>query len=182
MNQYLLLGFLAVIATLSAIAVVDFDPVDDDLLVEVVADALSVEKSKRLTRVTDDLFLMANPIAQLCRAPLPSDQQHNPHGDKYVHVYSNGLGLKTIQSGDGKYPIGSIIVKQKFSDETGANTELFTVMRKMDKGYDASNGNWEYSVLNADASLVLSRGKTDSCIECHADYSSTDYVTRLYIE
>jgi len=77
---------------------------------------------------------------------------------------------------------GTVIVKQKFADRAATKTELYTVMRKMDDGYDADNGNWEYSIVDRSAAKVLSRGRTDSCIACHAPYARTDYVTRLYMK
>ena len=180
MNQTHKLAIASALAMMFIAFAVDFDPADDDLLARSVASVLAEKADGDMTRVTKKPMKMEAPVAQLCMAGFP--QQHNLHSDKYFHVYSNELGLETLKAGKGDYPIGSVIVKQKYSDADGKTTELFTVMRKMKDGYDADNGNWEYSVLNKNATTVLSRGRTDSCIACHEDYSSTDYVTRTYLQ
>ena len=35
-------------------------------------------------------------------------------------------------------------------------------------------------MLNASGELVTARGKIDSCMDCHAKYDKTDFVTRRY--
>ena len=117
-------------------------------------------------------------VAYNCRAPM---QPVAPHGDFYCHVFVNEAGLDTMRTGQGQYPVGTVIVKQKFADDQGTETELFTVMRKMADGYDSENGNWEYSTVDRSAKNVLSRGRLESCINCHNAYEKTDYVTREYL-
>ena len=75
-----------------------------------------------------------------------------------------------------------MIVKAKLESEKSSDPVLYTVMRKMEKGYDAEHGDWEYAVLDGPNKRVLSRGRIDSCIECHKQYASTDYVTRAYVK
>jgi hypothetical protein len=41
---------------------------------------------------------------------------------------------------------------------------------------------WEYAVLDGPTKRVLSRGRIDSCIECHRHYESTDFVTLAYLK
>ena len=55
-------------------------------------------------------------------------------------------------------------------------------MRKMAAGYDPEHGDWEYAVLDGTNKRVLSRGRIDSCIECHRHYAETDFVTRSYLK
>ncbi len=148
---------------------------DDQTLVEAAAN------TAKLHRVTESPFKMTNASAALCR-PAFDVQPHNPHWDYYCHVFINDAGLATMKTGKGSYPKGTVIVKQKFADRAGTKTELFTLMRKMDDGYDSDNGNWEYSIVDRNAAKVLSRGRTDSCIDCHTQYAGSDYVTRLYMK
>jgi hypothetical protein len=158
-----------------AIAVAAQTDRDDQALVETAANA------GKLHRVTESPFIMTNASAALCR-PAPVVQPHNPHSDYYCHVFINDAGLATMKTGEGKYPKGTVIMKQKFADRDGTKTELFTLMRKMNDGYDADNGNWEYSIVDRNATKVLSRGRTESCIDCHTQYAGSDYVTRLYMK
>lgn len=176
------LATLAFVATaLGAAAITQgWNPEDDKALVQAVAAAALNRDDSKIRRVTQSTFKMSDPTAALCRVPIETPR-HNPHIDYYCHVYVNKLAAKPMLTGKGTYPQGSLIIKQKFSDQRGTNTELFTVMRKMPKGYDSENNNWEYSIVDASAKTVLSRGRTDSCINCHTDYASTDYVTRLYM-
>jgi len=133
-------------------------------------------------RVTQKLFKMEPEAARLC-APPGRAKAHNPHADYYCHVYITPIvpAQETMESGKGVYPAGTVIVKQKFLDAEGKKPALFTVMRKMKPGYDKEHGDWEYSIVDSTAERVFSRGKTDSCIGCHAAYKETDYVTRAYM-
>ena len=171
---------LVIAAVSSALVVADLDPNDDKRLTQMVAKAVSGDNKVEIHRVTKTPFKMDPLTTTLCIGPGPQNKQ-GPHADCYCHVYVNEPALKPMKTGQGTYPEGSLIIKQKYTDLEGTKTELFTVMRKMPKGYDAENGDWEYSVINSTASKLLSRGRTDSCIQCHTEYESTDYVTRLYV-
>jgi hypothetical protein len=157
-------------------------------------------REKTLTRVTEKPLSMDAQVAALCRLPLPTDlPEANPHRGHFVHVYVTPGQEKTIRTGTGKYPEGTLIVKEKLPNplsalgrpenesraletETGKarQPELFTVMLKREAGYNKECGDWEFMVVSGDARQILARGKLDSCIECHQQYKQTDYVTRLY--
>lgn len=47
--------------------------------------------------------------------------------------------------------------------------------------HDPDHGHWEYAVLNGKDKRVLARGRIESCIECHRNDASTDFVTRAYL-
>lgn len=135
----------------------------------------------QLYRVTDTPFGMDFSAAQLCLPPLDDGGPPDPHANYYCHVFINDVGLPTMKTGKGEYPVGTVIVKQKFKDPAGKRTELFTLMRKREDGYDPDHGNWEYSTVDQTATGILSLGRTESCIDCHSDYAETDYVTRKYV-
>lgn len=142
----------------------------------------AVRNLKELIRVTDKPFKMDAVASTLCAAPSSARRDPNDvHQDYYCHVYISKAGLPVMKSGEGTYPEGTVVVKQKFADQRAKTVELYTAMRKRQPGYDPEHGDWEYSVVNAKATKVLSRGRTDSCIECHQPYAPTDYITRLYL-
>lgn len=130
-----------------------------------------------LTRVTENPFLMNAPSAGQCLI-FP---HHEVHGDRYCDVFVSNDAVKIIQSGEGKYPEQTFIVKAKYTTPDRRRIELFTVMRKMGSGYAPEQGDWEYSVVDAEISHVLARGRINSCAICHEFHATTDYVTRTYI-
>lgn len=148
---------------------------DDSVLAKAAANTSTMH------RVTEKPFLMDAAAAQLCDRP-KSRKRDTPHRDYYCHVFVNESALPAMKSGKVPYPVGAIIVKQKFSDPEEIKEELYTLMRKMPKGYDPEHGDWEYSIISGNADKVLSRGRTDSCIECHQQHAKSDYVTRLYLK
>jgi len=154
-------------------------------------------REKTMTRVTDKPLSMDLQVAARCRAPLPKDlPEDNPHRGHYVHVYVTPGDEKKIRTGEGTYPVGTLIVKEKLpgifaqsAKDPKAVTadnlplhdpELFTVMLKREAGYHPECGDWEFMVVSGDMKQVLARGKLDSCVECHQQYKQTDYVTQLY--
>lgn len=140
--------------------------------------ARAASNESKLHRVTDAPFRMDDETAALC---LRNPKSFNAHSDYYCHVYVNEIGLETMKSGKGVYPVGSVIVKQKYSDPEATETELFTIMRKMKRGYDNAHHNWEYSIVERTGMRELVSGRLEACIKCHEDYARSDYVTRVYL-
>ena len=77
-----------------------------------------------------------------------------------------------------RYDVVSIVL----DNHSRPKIELFTVMRKMKVGYDSKHGDWEYSVIDAEATHVLARGHVESCVSCHDEYAKSDFVTRTYLK
>lgn len=149
---------------------------DPEMLSRVVA------RLDKLERVTDQPHPMADSTAQLCKATFNTNIHEGNGTTAYCHVYVTENGKEQMVSGKGTYPAGAVIVKSKLKDETNDDVILFTVMRKMAAGFDAQNGDWEYAVLDGPTKRVLARGKIESCIACHKEYSESDYVTRAYVK
>jgi hypothetical protein len=138
-----------------------------------------------LHRVTTVPHRMDDTTVFLCRVPTEADTHiHMGVHEKpaYCHVYVTADAKEPMKSGKGLYPRGSVVIKEKLASKKGGDAVLYTVMRKMEEGYDSKHGNWEYAVLDGASHRVLARGKIDSCIECHEHHASTDYVTRAYIK
>jgi hypothetical protein len=166
------------IAAIAVLAMIFRPSQDDGSLASSAVSAVSGD-SVSLYRVTETSFRMSPASATLCRA---APTQRPPHAGYHCHVFANERARKPIQSGNGEYPAGSVIVKQKYYTQFAKKTALFTIMRKMDDGYDDENGNWEYSVVNSTGKKLLSSGREASCIACHAQYADTDFVTRVYLD
>lgn len=143
-------------------------------------------------RITSVPIRMADQVSILCAPPplafqrITESQRTNaafpsdPHLTNYVHVYVSPGGDTAMRTKPAAFPVGTIILKEKFSDSQGQYTELFTGMLKRDAGYNPDCGNWEFFTLSADASRVTSRGKLENCMACHVDYRDSDFVTKSY--
>lgn len=135
-----------------------------------------------LHRITDTPHRMADSTAALCRLAFnPNPHEESAARPAYCDVYVTANAEEAMASGKGAYPPGSVIVKTKLEGENRLTAVLYTVMRKMERGYDEPHGDWEYAVLDGPSRRVLARGRIDSCIECHAAYAATDHVTRAYM-
>ncbi len=154
-----LLAFAAIIALIALLP-----PSQADGTRAAMAASTVSGENEPLVRITETCFRMSPAAATLCLV-LPT--QSPPHAGFYCHVFANEHARKTILSGVGEYPIGSVLVKQKFHTRLAKSTVLFTIMRKMKSGYDNENGNWEYSVVNSTGQQLLSSGRQNSCIGCH---------------
>jgi hypothetical protein len=53
-------------------------------------------------------------------------------------------------------------------------------MIKREKGYNPECGDWEFFTLTADATKMTARGRLQSCMDCHVEYSESDFVTKKY--
>ena len=141
-------------------------------------------------RVTSEPIKMAEAIARLCGPPTLSAEEYRilkartsldkPHREKFVHVYVTANGVNAMKTNTAVFPRGTVILKEKLSDAKGQSTELFTGMLKREAGYHPRCGDWEFFTLSADARQVTARGKLASCVNCHIEYRTSDYVTRNY--
>jgi hypothetical protein len=83
-----------------------------------------------------------------------------------------------------RYPVGSVIVKEKQGLEYDAEGKLpqrtaktsngVGGMIKRTPGYAPDDGDWEYFYF--EAAMKVEHGKIKSCIECHRGAAATDYV------
>ncbi|HEY0079960.1 MAG TPA: cytochrome P460 family protein [Pyrinomonadaceae bacterium] len=136
------------------------------------------------TRVNSQRFRMQMITAVLCRMPTPLDkalEDGGPHRDKFVTVYVNNKGKDAMMSQPRpKFPVGSLIVKEKFPTAEGGSPELMTAMLKREAGYNPESGDWEYLVLNGEGTKIEARGKLAECMSCHAIVDKQDFVFRSY--
>lgn len=146
--------------------------------------ALAQHRSTKMTKITsaphkiDRNALSGCAIDALLQG---GDNANVIQPDKFYHIYITNPDAKILQKGRGVYPEGTVVLKEKLSDEKGKTTELFTGMVKREKGFNPDGGDWEYFVLSADAKKIMQRGKIESCMNCHDSYQETDYITRVYM-
>ena len=133
------------------------------------------------TRVNPEPVHVPSALAVLCAAQT-AVKPASPHDDKFVTVYVNDVGRRAmLTETTPKFPVGSVIVKEKLSTPKSTEPELLTVMVKREAGYDRDNGDWEYVVFDGAGAKVEARGKLENCQACHVGYRETDFVSRRYL-
>ena len=144
-------------------------------------DLENLSKYRQWTLVNPTPQLMEPLSAFSCAMPLDR-QVGSPHLNKYVSVFVNSIGREQMLTmRKPKYPIGSMIVKEKLGSVDSTKPELLTAMIKREPGYNPENGDWEYLVLDGAASTIVERGKLTRCSGCHTMYQQRDFVTRSYL-
>lgn len=121
----------------------------------------------------------------LCRNASPKEvalESRSPHNDRYFTVYVNAAGKRRMLAAAhdaSRYPVGSIILKEKLTAEHNGRVELITGMLKRPRGFNNASGDWQYFVT--DGAGKLQPTATDHCIACHAKVKETDFVYRTYV-
>lgn len=109
----------------------------------------------------------------------------NPHekGVKtFARYFANELAQSEIYKDAPKFPVGSVIVREKLLNAADAQPELVTVMVKREKGFSKKTGDWEYLVVEGSLDKIRKREKTGSCSQCHAGAAQTDFVFKTYLK
>jgi len=134
-------------------------------------------------------WILVNPVPELMELAaaidcvrIPGRDESSPHLNKYISVYVNETGRDAMMTQrTPRFPPGSLIVKEKLSSKTSTEPEILTAMVKHEQGYNPESGDWEYLVLNGNASAILEQGKLARCQSCHLAYRSSDFITRTYL-
>ena len=98
---------------------------------------------------------------------------------EFHSVYIEGKNLRYYQK-NGKFPEGTVLVKEKYAAVTGGEPELMTIMIKREKGFNPKGGDWEYAVADGKGTAIRERGKIAECQSCHASRKKQDFVFRTY--
>ena len=137
---------------------------------------------KKWTKINDTPQIMRTEVQALCRAILQKDLDNNIHNNRYINVYVNSIGkTEMLTKKNPKFPVGTIVVKEKLDSPESKLPSLLTVMIKRKKGFNPPVGDWEFMTLNGAATEITSKGKIESCQTCHINYQPTDFITRTYL-
>jgi len=139
-----------------------------------------VKEYRKMFRVNEKPIDMVKETMFMCAPP---GVVYGPHYDPGVVYYINEIakqGLK-MYSKKKRFPVGSIIVKEKQERRTEDSVQIITVMKKTREG--SGEDSWAYKMYDTGmwTEIDLSRQKgasiTRSCIECHRQYKNNDYVS-----
>src|SRR5688572_18312668 len=128
-------------------------PVSNKDLVKVVG------KLDALTRVTEQRYSMRARYVDLCGLVDAPDHARLIGKDfPEVHVYVSPGGANAFKEKAAVFPVGSIVLKQKFASAEAKHPELYTGMLKREKGFNPNCGDWEFFTMTGDGKGVTSRG------------------------
>ena len=80
-----------------------------------------------------------------------------------------------------QFPVGSIIVREKLKMADATTPQLLVAMVKHERGFNPKANDWEFLVIDGDASKIQRREKTGDCLACHSQQKTTDFVFRSYL-
>ncbi|RYD85172.1 MAG: hypothetical protein EOP84_03325 [Verrucomicrobiaceae bacterium] len=139
---------------------------------------------EKLTRLTEKRLVMRAEYSDLC-APVDLPDHARLLGKRdgesqlaAIHIYVTREGEAAFRTPEAKFPVGTIVLKQKFSSPEAKEAEFYTGMRKREKGYNPDCGDWEFFTMNADRRAFTAQGRIDSCMDCHRTYAKTDFITK----
>ena len=140
-------------------------------------------KFDNLVRVTGRPTRLKPSVQTLCLPPVAKFDHGNlvPQVAAVAHIYASPDAIEVMIKRDStSFPVGSVILKQKLDATNTQTVVLYTGMLKREKGYSPDCGDWEFFTLSGDARIVTSRGRLESCMACHKEYSRSDFVTKEY--
>jgi hypothetical protein len=101
------------------------------------------------------------------------------HTSTFGFAYVNEIARESMLSkGTTKFPIGSIMVREKLLTPTAPSPEVLVVMVKREKGFNPKANDWEFLTVNGDMKKIEKREKEGKCRTCHASEASNDFVFR----
>ena len=114
-------------------------------------------------------------------APAPEKAPATHQGEQsFGVVYANAPARGPFGSLESQtFPVGSIIVREKLASADSETPQLLAVMLKRAPGFNPPAGDWEFLLVNGDASKVIERQKKGSCLDCHASQRERDLVYPL---
>lgn len=165
---------IAAIAVLTCSAMsANNQPANEDLLAR-------ARDPQRMVQFTKERVLIIGSLATDCGLPDPNHAELLGKRQAAIQVYVNPESFASFLNDDAKFPVGTMILKEKFPDMDAKVPELYTGMLKQEKGYNPKAGDWEFFVLSGDRNAVTARGRIDSCMDCHQQYAKSDFVTKRY--
>ena len=115
--------------------------------------------------------------------PYHTDMDAVGHADTWHNIWVNDVGLSAYMSRSANVPVGTVVVKEDFTNTDGAPGayQKYLVMEKRSAGYDPDYGDWHYSVRTPEDEIMVIDGTTMDgalayCKGCHIGASSTGYL------
>lgn len=124
---------------------------------------------RNFKRLTVQPHYVAPLTGMLCRSPSKEQLDKEttmtgPHTRVLVHIYANPTSANSIASNDDVFPVGAVIIKEKFPRDAKEIAGIGGMVKRA-KGYDPAGGDWEFFYYTPGGDF--STGKLANCVECH---------------
>lgn len=137
-------------------------------------------------RMTETAVSVTPELAMLCVEPSKEQvdeisARFGPHAHTYVQIYMNDLAAGAFTNQARQFPVGAVVVKQKYvsryhlldQEKYGRAKNGIGGMIKRSPGFDPAHGDWEYFYF--DDLKKIESGRISSCVNCH-ESAKQDYV------
>lgn len=98
------------------------------------------------------------------------------HSFSYGVVYANNLAAPEIGKSTPRFPVGSILVRERLLEPTSPVPTTVIAMLKRQPGFGKATGDWEFMMMNGADLKLITRETTGNCAECHSQAQKTDRV------
>lgn len=106
----------------------------------------------------------------------------NDHQFSFGAVYANDPAKAELEKENPRFPVGSIIVREKLPMPTSEIPQTVIAMVKREKGFSEKTGDWEFFVFNGPDLKLNSRETIGNCSACHVRAVRTDWVFPGYLK
>ena len=137
-----------------------------------VGDAPTITTSNGTTKI----FLPADIFSQAPPSPTKKKATHDDGARIFGVVYANALANDAFKAQEKRFPVGSVIVREKLAKADDAQPQLLTAMIKRARGFNSKANDWEFLVIDGTISKILEQQKQGSCVKCHASQKKRDFV------
>lgn len=128
---------------------------------------------RKLPRLTTERIDIAGPMRSMCADPRAL---HGPHLAPGIHLYATKAVIDTrAESATPRYPVGALLVKEKFNSAEDTAPNIITVMEKIAAAGTVDD--WRFTMVRIADRSVVKDGFQVSCVNCHTRYEKSDYVS-----
>lgn len=136
----------------------------------------SIKNYPQWTRANPEPLKIPNQLWVMCALPPPDQQARltSPHSDHFSNVYVNAVGVEAMaQAEQRRFPVGSVIVKEKLLEAAANAPEALGIMIKRAAGFNPSGDDWEYLYWTPTAGLQRDAEAARQCQACHTGVDIT---------
>ena len=98
----------------------------------------------------------------------------------FGNVYANELAKEEFAKKSPRFPVGSIIVREKNLDEESVVPETVLAMVKRESGFSKTTSDWEFFLFEGKRFQIQRRETAGNCATCHSRAKENDWVFKNY--
>ena len=120
------------------------------------------------------------PLGATSSSSAPSRKRGVTHTKTtFGFAYVNDIARESMFSKkSAKFPVGSIVVREKLLTPTAPSPNVLVVMVKREKGFNPKANDWEFLTVSGDLKKIENREKEGKCQACHTSEAKNDFVFR----